>query len=153
MSLLSRLVHRFAPKAAEAAPPEEAERLAVAALLLHVARIDGTVVGAERARLEAILAERVGPEAVGRLVAAGGELDYESGDIGPLVEMLGHDAGPQERRRILELAWQVAASDGRVHEFEDGLLWRLGRALGLDDATLAGARSAALQDLPAGGGP
>ncbi len=151
MSLLSRLVQRLAPRTA-AASPEETERLAVAALLLHVARIDGTVAGAERQRLEAILADRVGrdADAVAHLVEAGGELDYESGDIGPLVEMLGHDSGPDERRRILELAWQVAASDGRVHEFEDGLLWRLGRALGLDDAALAEARASALRTLPDG---
>jgi osmoprotectant transport system permease protein len=46
------------------------------------------------------------------------------------------------------LACEVAGADGTLHEFEDGVLWRLGRALGLDEAALAEAKAAALRAAP-----
>ncbi len=146
MSLLSRLTRLFAPSAEDAdASPEAAERLAVAALLVHVARIDGTVSAAERERLVRLVGERFG-QATGDasdLVEAAGELDYRSGGLDGLVDLLGHDADRDERVRLLALACEVAGSDGAVHEFEDGVLWRLGRALGLDARALDEARALA----------
>lgn len=143
MSLFHRIARLFAPRAADAAAsPEEAERLAVAALLVHVARIDGTVSPAERARLLAILGQRFGRDAdeAAELLDEAGEVDHRSGDLDAIVDLLGHDATPEERRRLLALAVEVAGSDGSLHEFEDGVLWRLARALGLPAEAVAAAR-------------
>ncbi|KAA2236902.1 TerB family tellurite resistance protein [Salinarimonas soli] len=151
MSLLTRLTRLFAARR-EGVPasPQVTERLAVAALLVHVARVDGRVSEAERTRLTAILARRFGADLdeAGRLVEEAGELDHQSGDVDALVDLLGHGTDDAERRRILALAHEIAASDGILHEFEDGLLWRLGRALGLDEAALAQARDAASRAAP-----
>jgi uncharacterized tellurite resistance protein B-like protein len=142
MSLLSRLSRLFLRPSDDAPPsPEAAERLAVAALLVHVARIDGTVSPAERDRLAAILSARFGDAA--DLVEAGGELDHRMGDIEALIDMLGPGAGEAERRRLLALAVEIADSDGRLHEFEDGLLWRLARALRLDGGAVEAVRAGA----------
>ena len=57
-----------------------------------------------------------------------------------LVEMIGHEVGPDRRARLLAMAWSVAGADGSVHEFEEALVWRLGGLLGLDEAAIAEAR-------------
>ncbi len=43
------------------------------------------------------------------------------------------------------MAWSVAAADGRVDEFEEALVERLGRLLGFDDAAIAAARQSGQQ--------
>jgi uncharacterized tellurite resistance protein B-like protein len=142
MSLFTRLTRLIARRDETPAAPQDAERLAVAALLVHVARIDGTLSPPERARLLAILAERFGRDAEDLLDEAG-EADYRAGDLEALIDMLGHDADAAERERLLALAVEVAGSDGTLHEFEDGVLWRLARALRLDEGALARAQGAA----------
>src|SRR4051794_36987363 len=62
------------------------------------------------------------------------ELDSATDDIVSLVEMMGHDVDPVELRRLLAMAYAVGSADGRLHEFEDDLIWRMGRLFGFDDA-------------------
>ena len=148
MSLLTRITRLFAARRdGPSASPQAREQLAVAALLVHVARIDGTVRAAERDRLAEILTRRFGSdlEDAARLVEEAGELDHRTGDLDALIDLLGRETDMPERRRILGLACEVAGSDGSLHEFEDGVLWRLGRALGLDEAALAEAKALALR--------
>ncbi len=148
MSLLTRLSRLFAARRDDPhASPQARERLAVAALLVHVARIDGAVRAAERDRLAEILTRRFGSdlEDAARLVEEAGELDHQTGDLDALIDLLGRETDMPERRRILGLACEVAGSDGVLHEFEDGVLWRLGRALGLDETALAEAKALALR--------
>jgi uncharacterized tellurite resistance protein B-like protein len=151
MSLLTRLTRLFATRRdGPSASPQAREQLAVAALLVHVARIDGTVRESERRRLAEILTRRFGSDLddAARLIEEAGELDHQSGDLDALIDLLGHENDGAERRRILALACEVAGADGTLHEFEDGVLWRLGRALGLDEAALAEAKAAALRAAP-----
>jgi uncharacterized tellurite resistance protein B-like protein len=92
--------------------PEDERRLAVAALLLHVARADGRLRGPDRARLA---------------------IAQEGHNLAGLVEMFGLDALDAERRELLAMAYTVAAVDGAVQEFEDDLIWRVGQLLGLTE--------------------
>ena len=41
------------------------------------------------------------------------------------------------------MAWSVAGADGDVHEFEEALVWRLGKLLGLDETAIGRAREGA----------
>ena len=51
------------------------------------------------------------------------------------------------------MAYRVAAVDGFVHEFEDDLVWRIGRLLGLDEGAIAAIREDALPQPRAGAAP
>ena len=57
--------------------------------------------------------------------------------------MMGHEFGETERARLLSMAWSVAGADGTVHEFEEALVWRLGRLLRFDDTAIRLARAGA----------
>jgi uncharacterized tellurite resistance protein B-like protein len=120
-------------------------RLAVAALLVHVARVDGRIVEAERARVTELLAARYGLDEVDaeRLAARGGALS-RGAQLADLVEAVGR--GPlEERRWLLAMAYKVAATDGAVEEFEEDLIWRAGRLLGFDDAAVRAIRAEAIE--------
>lgn len=127
------------------------ERLAAAALLVHVARADGVVAPAERERLARLLGPlfEVGPERVEGLIRRATALDDELRDLGALVDEVGH-LGEGERGRLLAMAYAVAIADGHLHEFEDDLVWRLGRLLGFDEAEIVAARDGAILALRTG---
>ena len=57
------------------------------------------------------------------------------------------DTEPEDRPRLLAMAYRVAAVDGFVHEFEDDLVWRIGRLLGFGEDDIAAIREDALRNL------
>jgi uncharacterized tellurite resistance protein B-like protein len=139
MSLISRLIDLVGD--AVGGPPSEQDgadaTVAVAALLVHVARVDGTIAASERTRVLALLGERFGlsEEAALRLVDRADRLDREVDDVASLIEMLGHGVPEAERRQLVGMAYAVAGADGHVAEFEDDLVWRLAGLLGFDEPT------------------
>lgn len=155
MSLVARLVEFVADivGAPEAAEEELDPRLAAAALLVHVARIDGRWTQAERERLLDMMGRRFGlsPEAAGRFLERADRADHEADDISTLIDGMGHDFSADERRNLVAMAYAVAGADGETHEFEENLVWRIGRLLGLEDAEIHGLRPDAA--APAGLGP
>ena len=128
--------------------PAEAEALAAAAVLVRVARVDGDLSAREGARLEAALETRFGiarPRARS-LLATARRIEDETGDLSTLIDSVGRDPGA--RRRLVAMAYSIASADGAMHEFEEDIVWRLGRQLGFDDGEIAAIRETqALQTL------
>lgn len=147
MSLIARLRAYAADAFGLSASPEEAEavdeRLAAIALLVHVARVDGVLDAAESERLCRLVEGRYAGnrEQAEALIARAASVDSQTRDMALLVEMMGHEFGESERARLLSMAWSVAGADGTVHEFEEALVWRLGRLLRFDDTAIRLARA------------
>ncbi len=157
MPLLARL-RAYAAEAlgvAGQAEPADDTHLAATALLVHVARVDGILAPAETERLGRLVLGRYAAdaEAAHALVARASAFDAETRDIADLVEMIPHGMEEAERARLLGMAWAVAAADGVVGEFEEALVWRLGKLLGLDEAAVARARACAQEDGAPSSGP
>ena len=131
------------------------ERLALAALLVHVARVDGRVAGRERARLAGLIGRHwaIGAGEAQALMARAEELEAEAGGVPGLIDRLGRGASPADRRWLLAAAYEVARSDGPVQEFEDDLVWRLGQLLGFEDADIGAVRDAASSPASGAGTP
>jgi uncharacterized tellurite resistance protein B-like protein len=146
MSLLARLRAYAADVFGTASPgavaDEDDEGLAAIALLVHVARADGMLAPAEAERLARLVENRfdVSRAQAERLIARASAVDAQTRDMAALVEAIGHNVGPEERMRLLGMAWAVAGADGALDEFEDALVWRLGGLLGLDEAAIDRAR-------------
>lgn len=155
MPLISRLLARLTEAVGlreEGSPPERDEELAVAALLVHVARVDGALAGAERDRLLRLLRERftLSPARAESLIERAKTLDDATADVADLVEAVAAGTNPGERRRILRMAYAVAVADGRLHEFEDDLVWRVGHLLGCAESEITVERRLALDPELAG---
>lgn len=147
MSIISRLRGLFEPLlSGDETTPDQGVRLTVAALLVLVARADGRVLQVEETGLHMLLRSRFGLSAE-QVEAVIGQVDIwaEPDPAATLAERILQDVGPDERPAIMTLAYRMAAVDGFVHEFEDDLLWRIGRLLGFTDPEITTLRDGALQ--------
>jgi uncharacterized tellurite resistance protein B-like protein len=151
MSLIARLrayaADAFGIGGRDTAVLEADERLAAIALLVHVARADGVLAPEETERLGGLVEGRFAKSRAEAeaLIAQAADFDAQTRDMAQLVELIGHEVGPERRARLLAMAWSVAGADGTVHEFEEALVWRLGGLLGLDEAAIGEARRAAAE--------
>jgi uncharacterized tellurite resistance protein B-like protein len=112
---------------------EDEGRLAAAALLYHVTAIDGTIEDGERSRLRALLADRfaLDDKALDALMAAAEDADRQAVDLYGFTSVLKSRLELAERERIVAMMWQLVYADGKVHEFEDNLIWRTAELLGV----------------------
>lgn len=120
------------------------EHLAAVALLVHVARADGVLEASETERLVRLVRTHyeVSESEAQALIARADAFDAQTRDLSSLVELI-DEGSAAEREQILAMAWSVAGADGELHEFEEALVWRLGKLLGFDEAGIARARKSA----------
>jgi uncharacterized tellurite resistance protein B-like protein len=123
--------------------------LTVAALLVMVARADGTVLEVEETGLHAMLRSRFNltEEHVARVLDHADEIATELDPAADLAERILQEIGPDERPPVMAMAYRIAALDGYLHEFEEDLLWRIGRLLGLSESEIVLMREDALKNL------
>lgn len=102
-------------------------RVAAAALLVHVATLDGDLSDEERARLTGLLQARfeLDAERAAALLAAAETADREAVDFYHFTSLLMRTLDEGGRQRIIEMMWEMALVDGAVSEFEDNVLWRV----------------------------
>lgn len=112
---------------------EDDYRLAAAALLFHVIAVDGAVSAEERGALSALLRSRFELDAASAaaLVAAAETADKEAVDLYGFTSILKSRLEETERERVVEMMWTLVYADGKVHEFEDNVIWRVAELLGV----------------------
>jgi uncharacterized tellurite resistance protein B-like protein len=138
--LLDRL---FAP--APARLPAADARVALAALLVRVARTDGLYAAEEVERIDRILARRhrLGPFEVARLRAEAEEVEAAAPDTVRFTRALKAATEVEDRIDLAQALWSVALADGLRDAEEDRLLRLVTNLLGLTDVDSALARQRA----------
>jgi uncharacterized tellurite resistance protein B-like protein len=108
-------------------------RLAAAALLVHVAEIDGFFDRQERSALLLLLQQRfdLDAEAAHRLLVEAQKSDHEAVDLYGFTSILQQKMELAERRRLIEMMWTIAYADGELQEFEENVIWRVSELLGV----------------------
>ena len=101
-------------------------RLAAAALLMHVAGIDGNVSDVERDKVHAVIKQHFNLDdaATDELVAEATEVEQKSIDLYQFTARLNRSLDEPARARVVEMMWQIVFADGALTEFEDNLVWR-----------------------------
>jgi uncharacterized tellurite resistance protein B-like protein len=101
-------------------------RLAVAALLVHLAAVDGTISQVERDALRGALVDYYDLEEdeVDRLIAEATRRDSESVDFYRFTSAIA-SLPDAEKLEIVRMMWQVVFADGKNHELEDNMVWRI----------------------------
>lgn len=125
--------------------PDAEARLALAALLVRVARADGFYAMEEVERIDRILARRYDLDAfqAARLRAQAEDLEQAAPDTIRFTRAL-KDAVPlSERTALVEALWSVALADGLRDADEDQQLRLMAHLLGLSDMDSAMARKRA----------
>ncbi|WP_339646156.1 TerB family tellurite resistance protein [Jannaschia helgolandensis] len=115
--------------------PEPDARLALAALMVRVARSDGDYDPAEIARIDRILTKRygLGPEATANLRAQAEALEQEAPDTVRFTRAIKGAVDLEERSAVIEALWSVVLVDGERDAQEDSLLRLLANLLGIND--------------------
>lgn len=115
--------------------PEDDARLALAALLVRVARTDRTYSEPEMDRITRILLKRysLSPFEAAALRARAETLEEEAPDTVRFTRAI-KDAIPlEERMGVIEALWAVALADGARDDDEDALMRLIAPLLGIND--------------------
>jgi uncharacterized tellurite resistance protein B-like protein len=101
-------------------------KLAVAALLVHLAAVDGTVTPEERAALRGVLQDYYGlsETEVETLVGDATRRDTESVDFYRFTSAIS-TLPEEEKVEIIRMMWTVVFADKKNHEMEDNMVWRI----------------------------
>ena len=120
-------------------------RLAMAALLVRIARADGEYARTEIDRIDALLKTRygLGPFEVAKLRGDAEVLEQEAPDTVRFTRAIKEAVPYEERAEVVEALWEIALADGdRDHE-EDALMRLVAAMLGVNDRDSAHARQRA----------
>jgi uncharacterized tellurite resistance protein B-like protein len=128
--------------------PEPDARLALAALLVRVARADGSYDEAETDRIDRVLAERhrLSPFDAAGLRSEAEALEAAAPDTVRFTRAIKAATAPEDRMELMTALWSVALSDGARDAGEDQLLRMVANLLGLTDVDSALARQRAARE-------
>jgi len=129
--------------------PEPDARLALAALLVRIARTDGLYAAEEVARIERVLMMRhnLGPFDAARLRSDAEVLESEAPDTVRFTRALKAATELEARADLVQSLWAVALADGSRDADEDRLMRMVAGLLGLTDVENARARQRAEREV------
>lgn len=139
--MFENLLRRLLSPAPETLPQPDAQ-LALAALLVRLARTDGAYDEAEVSRIDAVLRRRfgLGPFEASSLRGQAERLEEEAPDTVRFTRAIKEHVPYEERIGVIEALWEVALADGARGEDENALLRLVAPMLGVEDADSALAR-------------
>ncbi len=120
-------------------------RLALAALLVRIARSDGSYDEAEIKRIDALLTKRygLGPFEVASLRKDAEILEEEAPDTVRFTRAIKDHVPYEERSHVVEDLWEIVLADGERDHEEDALMRLVAPMLGINDRDSALARQRA----------
>jgi uncharacterized tellurite resistance protein B-like protein len=134
--MLKEIASFFSELAGETEPPHFQDndyRLAAAALMVHVATLDGDLSDEDHAKLHDLVKTRfeLTDELTSELVDAAIAADRDAVDFYHFTHTLMRVLDEPGRQRIVEMLWEMAYTDHKVTEFEDNVMWRIADLLGI----------------------
>jgi len=122
---------------------------AAAALVIEAAMLDGEFDANERRTIAKLLAKRYNLEAseVECLIEQGTEAVAHSADLYGFTRVLKDGLPHEERGWIIEMLWEVAYADGKLHDYEANLVRRIVGLLHVPDRESGAARKRVLERL------
>ena len=132
--------------ASDPAPlPQDQAKIAMAALLVRVAKSDGNFDDQEQAQIDRVLAQRYGldPAATAALRQDGETLEQEAPDTVRFTRALKEAVAYDDRQAIVQSMWSVALADDQRDATEDALIRMVSSLLGVSDVDSAKARHSA----------
>lgn len=109
-------------------------KLATAALLVHLAAVDGQMKAEERKAIKGALMDHFDMDegAVDKLIQQAAISDAESVDFYKFTSTLTR-LEMADRIDIIRMMWMVVFADQKNHELEDNLVWRIAELIGVSN--------------------
>ncbi|MCV6592190.1 MAG: TerB family tellurite resistance protein [Silicimonas sp.] len=139
--MFGELLRRMTAPAPEPLSADD-QHLALAALLVRVARADGDYSDSEKSRIDKVLAARfgLGPFEVSKLRADAEVLESEAPDTVRFTRAIKEAVPYEERAEVVESLWDIVLADGTRDHEEDALIRLVAPMLGINDRDSALAR-------------
>jgi len=124
-------------------------RVAAVALLVEAAVMDGDFDADERAVIAGLVAERFGLEGaeVEALIADAEDAVERSHQLFAFTRVVKQGFDAEARVEMIEMLWEVAYADGRLHDYEASLIRRVAGLIHVSDRDSGLARKRALARL------
>jgi uncharacterized tellurite resistance protein B-like protein len=108
-------------------------RVAAAALLVHVATLEGNLSETARAKLRALLRSQFSLDdgLTDELIETAVAADREAVDFFHFTHLLMRSLNEEGRLRVVEMLWEMVFVDGAVSEFYDNVMWRVADLLAI----------------------
>ena len=125
--------------------PEPDVQLALAALLVRIAKADDHYAEAEVARIDAVLAKEfnLNEKDVNKLRSDAEILESEAPDTVRFTRAIKDAVAYEDRAQVVEALWSIVLADGERDEEENALMRMVAPMLGLNDRESAEARQRA----------
>jgi len=106
-------------------------RLAEAALMFHVISADGEILPEERSKMLENLGRHyeLSKAELSVIFEAAAKADHESVDLYRFTAILKKVMDRDQRIAAIERLWELVFADGKIHEFEDNVVWRIAQLL------------------------
>ena len=129
-------------------------RLALAALLVHCVGVDGVTSDPEQARLKDVLARtfKLPADDLQLLISDAMVAEREAVDLYRFTSVLKRGMSETDRVRVVEDLWEIVFADGKSHEFEENLVWRVAELLGVNRQDRIARKRSARENMPSGDG-
>jgi uncharacterized tellurite resistance protein B-like protein len=113
-------------------PDAHDPKTAVAALLVHLAAVDGTIADSERQAIRDALRDHydLDDARLDQLMREAARRDAEAVDFYHFTSGLTRLDMP-DRIEIIRMMWQVVFADRDNHELEDNMVWRIAELIGV----------------------
>ncbi len=143
------------PKARRARHTGDELHLAAAALLIEAASMDQHFDAAEREVIGRLVQTRfrLESEEAEELLARAERAVAESTQLLAFTRVIKDRFSHQERVQLIEMLWEVAYADGKLHDYEAHLLRRIGGLIYVSDKERGAARKRVLSRLGLGDEP
>lgn len=102
-------------------------RLATAALLIEMTRMDGNITSAESDRVLRLVQTKFGlrPEETAELLRLAQQQAQQATDYFQFTSLIKDRLTPEEKERLIEQLWEVAYADGKLHPYEEHLVRKI----------------------------
>jgi len=146
---LHRLLTGRPPEAPPAAHSFEERQLAAAALMVEAATMDSSFDAAERGRIAELVRDRfaLGADEAADLIVEAERAVRASVQWHGFTSAIKDGFDHAERVELVEMLWEVAYADGRLHDYEASLLRRIAGLLYVSDRESGEARKRVLARL------
>jgi uncharacterized tellurite resistance protein B-like protein len=121
---------------------EHGLRLAVAALLLEMPRMDDTVRAEECAAIEEAIRERfaLGDEETRELLDLARAEGHDATDYFQFTSLINRHYSPEQREALVEHLWRIAYADSALHPYEEHLVRKIAQLLHVPHNAFIGAK-------------
>jgi uncharacterized tellurite resistance protein B-like protein len=101
--------------------------MAIATLLMEVARAHSTTSEAERQAVQRLIETHFAlPKDVSQTIAAAAEHEAERAtSLYPLTSMINSECSQQDKRQVVRMLWEVSFADGHLDRHEEHIIRRI----------------------------